>query len=104
MKKYMLNTFLAAVVGVFLLGCVIVRAFFPAVILPKANIPNLVLLGMRFALVDALFAGAKPIVILDDPFVNLDDQHSRLALELLTELAQSRQILYLTCSSSRTIN
>lgn len=68
----------------------------------SAGQTDLVLLGMRFALVDALFAGEKPIVILDDPFVNLDDQRMKQALNLLEELAQDRQILYLTCSSSRT--
>lgn len=67
----------------------------------SAGQTDLVLLGMRFALVDALFSGEKPIVILDDPFVNLDDQKMKQALKLLEELAQDRQILYLTCSSSR---
>ena len=67
----------------------------------SAGQTDLVMLGMRFALVDALFTGAKPIVILDDPFVNLDDQRVKQALDLLEELAQDRQILYLTCSSSR---
>ena len=45
-KTYLLNTFLAGVVGIYLLICLFVRAFFPAVILPKANIPNLVLLSL----------------------------------------------------------
>jgi len=68
----------------------------------SAGQTDLVLLGMRFALVDALFANEKPIIILDDPFVNLDDQRMKQALNLLEELAEDRQILYLTCSSSRT--
>ena len=55
-KTYLLNTFLAAVVGIFLLGCVIVRAFFPAVILPKANVPNLVLLGLIALVLDHYLA------------------------------------------------
>ena len=61
-----------------------------------------VMLCMRFALVDALFTEEKPFVILDDPFVNLDDAHTAQALELLRKLAQERQILYLVCNSSRT--
>ena len=60
-----------------------------------------VMLCMRFALVDGLFTQEKPFVILDDPFVNLDDEHTAQALELIRELAQERQILYLTCNSSR---
>ena len=60
-----------------------------------------VMLCMRFALVDALFTGEKPFVILDDPFVNLDDEHTAQALELVEKLARERQILYLVCNSSR---
>ena len=70
----------------------------------SAGQADLVMLCMRFALVDALFGEESPCVILDDPFVNLDDGHTKQALELLAELAQSRQILYLTCSTSRTPN
>ena len=59
-KTYLLSTFLAAVVGIALLACVVVRAFFPAVILPKANIPNLVLLGLVALVLDHYLApGAK---------------------------------------------
>lgn len=60
-----------------------------------------VMLCMRFALVDALFTEEKPFVILDDPFVNLDDNHTAQALELLRTLSEQRQILYMTCNSSR---
>ena len=69
----------------------------------SAGQADLVMLCMRFALVDALFTGEKPFVILDDPFVNLDDRHTEEALALLKELARERQILYLTCNSSRTV-
>ncbi|MBQ7800826.1 MAG: AAA family ATPase [Oscillospiraceae bacterium] len=62
---------------------------------------DLVMLCMRMALVDALFTDVKPFVILDDPFVNLDDERTERALELLRDLAGDRQILYLTCNSSR---
>lgn len=67
----------------------------------SAGQTDLVMLCMRFALVDALFEGTKPFVILDDPFVNLDDAHTAEALKMLRELAQERQILYLVCNSSR---
>lgn len=62
---------------------------------------DLVMLCMRFALVDALFADTKPFVILDDPFVNLDDERTKKALQLLRELSRDRQIIYLVCNSSR---
>ena len=59
-KTYLLNTFLAAVVAIYLLVCLFVRAFFPAVILPKANIPNLVLLSLvALVLEHYLVPGAK---------------------------------------------
>ena len=70
----------------------------------SAGQSDLVMLCMRLALVDALFEAENPVVILDDPFVNLDDEHTEQALKLLKELSQNRQILYLTCSSSRTPN
>lgn len=63
-----------------------------------------VMLCMRMALVDALFTAEKPFVILDDPFVNLDDNHTLQALELLRELAADRQIIYLVCNSSRSLD
>lgn len=58
-------------------------------------------LCMRLALSDALFEDSKCFMILDDPFVNLDDAHTAQALELLRELAKERQIIYLVCHSSR---
>ena len=55
-KTYLLNTFLAAVVGIYLLAAIVVRAFFPAVILPKANIPNLTLLSLIALVLDHYLA------------------------------------------------
>lgn len=45
-KTYILNTILAAVMGIYLLIAVFVRTFSPAIILPKANIPNMVLVSL----------------------------------------------------------
>ena len=67
----------------------------------SAGQTDTVMLCMRLALVDALFREEKPFVILDDPFINLDDVRTREALGLLKVLAKERQILYLTCNSSR---
>ena len=58
---------------------------------------------MRMALGDALFEGAKPFIILDDPFVNLDDRHLGEALAFVCDLARDRQIVYLTCHTSRSL-
>lgn len=58
-------------------------------------------LCMRLALSDALFEDGNCFMILDDPFINLDDRHTAQALELLKELSENRQIVYLVCNSSR---
>ena len=67
----------------------------------SAGQSDLIILCMRLALVDTLFEGTNPFIILDDPFVNLDDQHTARALKLLDNLSQDHQILYLFCNSSR---
>lgn len=69
----------------------------------SAGQTDIVMLCMRLALVDALFEEVKPFVILDDPFVNLDDRHTAQALALLQELSRDHQIIYLTCNSSRSL-
>ncbi len=59
-KMYRLNTILAAVLGVFLLSCVVLRAFCPTLILPKMDIPFIVLLSLIALTADHyLSPGAK---------------------------------------------
>ncbi len=60
-------------------------------------------LAVRFALVDALYDGEKPPIILDDPFVSFDDKRTEKALALLKKLSGTRQIIYFTCSKSRKV-
>lgn len=67
----------------------------------SAGMTDSILLCMRLALTDALFDGEKPFLILDDPFVNLDDLHMQRVLGLLRRLSAEHQILYLVCNSSR---
>ena len=67
----------------------------------SAGQSDAVQLCMRLALSDALFEGEPCFMILDDPFVNLDDRHTAQALALLEALSEERQIIYLTCNSSR---
>ena len=55
-KTYILNTFLAIVLGIYLLTAVIVRTFCPQIILPKANIPNMVLIGLIALVLDHYLA------------------------------------------------
>ncbi len=62
---------------------------------------DLVALCSRLALVDVLYAEEKPILILDDPFTNLDDKKIKESLKLLHKIAADRQTIYFTCHDSR---
>ena len=67
----------------------------------SAGQTDIVHLCMRLALADALFGKEQSFIILDDPFVNLDDEHTAQALDLLRDLSTDHQIIYLVCNSSR---
>ena len=45
--------------------------------------------------------GERPFLLLDDPFVNLDDEHLAAAQELLNTLAGEYQILHMVCHEGR---
>ncbi len=64
---------------------------------------ELVGLCTRIALADAVFKRELPVLVLDDPFVNLDDVRTERAKALVKELAKRYQIIYLTCKSERRI-
>ncbi len=64
---------------------------------------DLYALAVRFALIDALYEGEEPFVILDDPFAYFDDEKLPRALSVLKEMGKKRQIIYLTCTRSRGI-
>lgn len=55
----------------------------------------------RFALLDVLYREEQPMLILDDPFTNFDEEKAGYAMELLRYLAGERQIIYYTCHESR---
>ena len=57
---------------------------------------------VRLSLSNALYPdGEPPFLLLDDPFVNLDDRRLSAARSLLDRLAQTHQILYLVCHRDR---
>lgn len=62
---------------------------------------DLIYLCIRFSLIKTMFKDEKPFVILDDPFVNLDDKKTKKALSLIEKLSNEYQIIYLVCNSSR---
>ena len=53
---------------------------------------------MRMALVDAMYKDDKPVLILDDPFVNFDSERKRAADTLLKEITKTYQVVYFTCN------
>ena len=60
-----------------------------------------IMLCMRLALMDVLFKHEKPFLLLDDPFVNLDDIHTKRVLKMLDTIAKEKQVIYMVCHSSR---
>lgn len=57
---------------------------------------------LRMALVDTVFETEQPFIVMDDPFVNLDQTKLGRALMLLALLSGGKQIIYFTCHPSRT--
>ncbi len=57
----------------------------------------------RIALADAVFKKEPPVLIFDDPFVNLDDTRTERAKAFVKELSKRYQIIYLTCKTERRI-
>lgn len=62
---------------------------------------NIIDLCMRLALIDALFDKGKPFVVLDDPFINMDDVKIENAKQFLHELSKTYQLIYFSCHESR---
>ena len=64
---------------------------------------DLIYLCMRFSLIQALFKNEEPFIILDDPFVNLDEKKIKNAIDLINTLSEKYQIIYFVCHESRKI-
>lgn len=58
-------------------------------------------LSARLALVDSLYEKERPFIIFDDPFTALDDEKTKSAIKLLKKFANDSQVIYFTCSKSR---
>jgi len=56
-------------------------------------------ISLRLALVEMIYekSGMKPPLVLDDAFVNFDDERCKKALEYLVEISKERQIILFTC-------
>ena len=62
---------------------------------------DLIGICMRMALVEAMYENRQPFLILDDPFVNLDENRTKGAMRFLAEIAKEYQVIYFTCHGSR---
>ncbi|MBO4678865.1 MAG: AAA family ATPase [Lachnospiraceae bacterium] len=69
----------------------------------SAGYKDLIGFCMRLAMADAMYTGEKPTLVMDDPFVNLDDTKLKGAEKLLKEAGEVYQIIYLTCRDERRI-
>ena len=57
---------------------------------------------IRLSLAGALYGeGEKPFLLLDDPFVNLDDKRLDAAKHMLEKLSNDYQIFYFVCHKER---
>lgn len=68
----------------------------------SAGLKDLFGLCLRFALAECIYPNGG-VLILDDPFVNLDDDKTERAKKLLYTLSERYQILYLTCKQERSL-
>lgn len=62
---------------------------------------DLVAFSARLALLESIFKKEAPVLLLDDPFINLDDGNFEKATDLLASLAERFQIIYTVCSTKR---
>ena len=62
---------------------------------------DLIYICMRLSLIYALFEEEKPFIILDDPFVNLDENKTKNAIDLLKNISNNYQVIYFVCHESR---
>lgn len=67
----------------------------------SASYTDMIDFCMRMALIDTLFEEERPFIIMDDPFVNLDEEHLEHAMRLLKAMSADSQILYFVCHPIR---
>lgn len=69
----------------------------------SAGYRDLIGVCLRIALADAMYQEEAPVLIMDDPFANLDDKKVAACKDFLETLTEKYQILYFTCSHSRNL-
>lgn len=70
----------------------------------SAGVRSVCAFCLRLSLIDTMFEGREqPFLILDDPFVHLDENHFARTAALLQKISEKRQLIYFTCHSSRKV-
>ncbi len=62
---------------------------------------DLIDLCYRLALAKAMYPEESSLLILDDPFSNLDEDKLEKGLQLIKKISEKNQVLYFTCHKSR---
>ncbi|MDE6585516.1 MAG: AAA family ATPase [Clostridia bacterium] len=70
----------------------------------SSGLRSICALCMRLAFVDNMYGKDKPFIIMDDPFVFLDEKHMQNTTRVIKELAKDNQIIYFCCHDSRNIS
>lgn len=63
----------------------------------------IMMLALRFAILDSMYQNHESLIILDDPFVSLDPIKLEKAKDLIKDLSNDWQIIYFTCHENRNI-
>jgi len=67
----------------------------------SAGYQDLIGICLRLAMIDAMYQNDTPFLILDDPFVNLDDAKLEGAKKVLQRATEKYQIIYCCCQENR---
>ena len=63
------------------------------------GIQDIISFTKRLILIDKIYAVNKPVIVLDDTFVNLDDDMLELAKKIVKNLSEKYQVFYFCCNS-----
>ena len=69
----------------------------------SSGLSDIVSVCLRAALADVMYPGEKPVLIFDDPFVNLDDDNRDGAMILMSVISKKYQVIYFTCCENRVL-
>lgn len=64
---------------------------------------TIMMLALRFSVLDSMYKNHDSLIILDDPFDSLDPDKLAKAKDLIKDLSNDWQIIYFTCHDSRAI-